>query len=103
VTPVPATVASVVANYVQTVFFVYILLILAYILTNLLFAFGWRPGYSRPVNAVLSFLRDVSEPYLRIFRRFIRPIGMFDFSPIVAILLLYVAQDLIVKAIQSIG
>jgi YggT family protein len=103
VTPVPATVAHVVADYVQTLFFVYILLILAYILSNLLFAFGLRPGYSRPVNAVLSFLRDVSEPYLRIFRRFIRPIGMFDLSPIIAIFLLYVAQDLIVAAIRSIG
>ena len=98
-----ATVAHTVATYVQTVFFVYILLILAYILTNLLFAFGWRPGYSRPINAVLGFLRDVSEPYLRIFRRFIRPIGMFDLSPMVAIFVLYVAERLIYAAIDSIG
>jgi YggT family protein len=98
-----ATVADSVANYVQTLFFVYILIILAYILSNLLFAFGWRPGYSRGVNAVLTFLKDVSEPYLRIFRRFIRPIGMFDLSPMIAIFVLYVVQALVVKAIDSIG
>ena len=38
---------------------------------------------------MLTFLRDVSEPYLRIFRRFIPPIGMFDFTPMIAIIVLY--------------
>jgi len=98
-----ATVAHVVAKYVQAVFFVYVLLILAYILTNLLFAFGWRPGYSRVVNAVLGFLKDVSEPYLRIFRRFIKPIGMFDLSPMIAIFVLLVLETLVVRAIDAIG
>jgi YggT family protein len=98
-----ATVAHVVAKYVQAVFFVYVLLILAYILTNLLFAFGWRPGYSRAVNAVLGFLRDVSEPYLRIFRRFIKPIGMFDLSPMIAIFVLLVLETVVVRAINAIG
>jgi YggT family protein len=98
-----ATVAHVVAKYVQAVFFVYVLLILAYILTNLLFAFGWRPGYSRPVNAVLGFLRDVSEPYLRIFRRFIKPIGMFDLSPMIAIFVLLVLETVVVRAINAVG
>lgn len=98
-----ATVAHVAAGYVNTLFYVYILLLLAYILSNLLFAFGWRPGYSRVGNAILGFLRDVSEPYLRIFRKFIRPIGMFDFSPIIAIFVLVVAQNLIVRGIDKIG
>lgn len=97
-----AAVANTVASYVGTLFTVYILLILAYILTNLLFAFGLRPGYSRAVDVVLGFLRDVSEPYLRIFRRFIKPIGMFDLSPIVAIIVLYVADDIVVSLIQKI-
>ena len=35
-------------------------------------------------NAVLDFLRDVSEPYLRIFRRFIPQVGPLDLSPMVA-------------------
>ena len=40
--------------------------------------------YSRWSSAVLEFLRQVCEPYLSIFRRFIPPIGPLDISPIVA-------------------
>ena len=36
---------------------------------SFVFSFGVRVPYSRPVNAVLDFLRDVTNPYLRIFRR----------------------------------
>jgi len=88
-----------IASYVSGVFTVYIVLIFIYILLNMMFSLGVRPPYSRVTDAILGFLRDVSEPYLRIFRRFIPPIGMFDLSPLVAILVLYVARLLIVRAI----
>jgi YggT family protein len=74
-----------IADFVGTLIYVYILIILAYIVINLIFAFGARPGYYRWLDAVLTFLRDVSEPYLSIFRRFIPPLGPLDLSPIVAI------------------
>ena len=45
-----------------------------------------RVPYSRPLNAVLDFLRDVTNPYLRLFRRLGLQFGPIDFSPIVAIL-----------------
>jgi YggT family protein len=90
-----------VANYISTLFTVYIVLIFVYILANLLFSFGMRPAYSRWSDAILSFLRDVSEPYLRLFRRFIPPIGMVDLSPMIAIILLYVLRTLIVNAITG--
>lgn len=35
-----------------------------------------------------EILAMICEPYLEIFRRFIPPLGMIDFSPIVAILAL---------------
>ena len=41
------------------------------------------------------------EPYLRIFRRFIPPIGMFDFSPMIAIIVLYIVRTLVVNAIAG--
>lgn len=90
-----------VANYVDALFEVYILLIFLYILLNLLFSFGMRPPYSRVTDAVLGFLRDVCEPYLRIFRRLIPPIGMFDFTPIIAILVLYIVRTIVVNAIAG--
>ena len=84
-----------VANYVQALFYVYILIIFLYILFNWMFAMGLRMPYSRWSDALLNFLRDVSEPYLRLFRRFIPAIGMFDLSPIVAIIVLYILQAVI--------
>ena len=48
---------------------VYTLIIFASIIVSWVFSFGVRVPYSRPLNAVLDFLRDVTNPYLRIFRR----------------------------------
>ena len=90
-----------IANYVQALFLVYILLIFVYILLNMMFSLGLRPPYSRWTDAVMNFLRDVCEPYLKIFRRFIPPIGMFDLTPMIAIILLYVVETIVVNAIRG--
>jgi YggT family protein len=90
-----------VANYVNAVFLVYILLIFLYILLNLLFSFGMRLPYSRWSDMLLTFLRDVCEPYLRLFRRFIPPIGMFDITPMIAIIVLYFLRTILVNAIAG--
>ncbi|MHB1538591.1 MAG: YggT family protein [Solirubrobacteraceae bacterium] len=95
-----ASVRTQVAGYLSTLIDVYTIVIVVYILTQMLLAFGARPPYSRASDAVLKFLRDVCEPYLRIFRRFVPTLGAIDFSPLVAILVLeffnaLVVQDLI--------
>jgi YggT family protein len=90
-----------IANYVSALFTVYIVLIFLYILMNLLFSFGVRLPYARWSDAIVSFLRDVTEPYLRLFRRFIPPLGMFDFSPIIAIFVLYIVRTIVVNAISG--
>ena len=94
-TVVLATARDEIANYVQAVFYVYTLLIIAYILSSLFFAFGGRLPYSRWSSAVLGFLRDICEPFLAIFRRFITPIGPLDLSPIVGILLLNIVGSIL--------
>jgi YggT family protein len=88
-----------VAGYLETLIYVYTLLIVAYIVVQLLFAFGVRPPYSRTTDAVLTFLRDICEPYLRIFRRIIPMAGMLDFSPIVAILVLTLINTVVVRGL----
>jgi YggT family protein len=90
-----------IAGYLSTLIYVYTLLIVLYIVTQLLFAFGVRPPYSRATDAVLTFLRDVCEPYLRIFRRIIPMVGAFDFSPIVAIIVLSLVGNVIVSLIHG--
>ncbi len=54
--------------------------------------FSW--GVSQ-VNRVMRFLVRVTEPLLAPARRLIPPLGMFDISPIVVLLLLQLFQDAI--------
>jgi YggT family protein len=97
--PALASARTEVAGYLSTLIDVYTLLIIFYIVVQLLFAFGVRIPYSRASDAVLSFLRDVCEPYLRLFRRVIPQIGAFDFSPIVAIIVLSLVNAVVVEGL----
>ncbi|HEV8152763.1 MAG TPA: YggT family protein [Solirubrobacteraceae bacterium] len=90
-----------IANYLSAVITVYVILIIAYILSSLFFSFGGRVPYSRWSSAILGFLRDVCEPYLGLFRRFIPPLGPLDLSPIVAIVVLQVVGGIIVRLIRG--
>ncbi|HEV2982354.1 MAG TPA: YggT family protein [Solirubrobacteraceae bacterium] len=88
-----------IADYLSTVIYVYTLLIILYIVTQLLFAAGLRPPYSRTLDLILGFLRDITEPFLRIFRRVIPSFGGWDFSPILAILTLAIFNSIVVQGI----
>ena len=90
-----------VAQFLSALVTVYSLLIFGYVLLSLVFSFGVRVPYSRASDAVLGFLRDVCEPYLRIFRRFIPMFGPLDISPIVALLLLQIVGNFVVNAVHG--
>jgi YggT family protein len=94
-----ATARTEVADFLSTVIYVYTLMIIAYIVTNLLFSVGVRPPYSRTTDAVLGFLRDVCEPFLRLFRRVIPAFGGIDFSPILAIFTLQIVNSVVVAGL----
>jgi YggT family protein len=76
---------STVQSFVTIFYLVYTILLFAYILMS-----WFRLPYS--LSSIQRFLHDVCEPYLRIFRRFIPPIGPLDLSPVAAFAVLYVAQ-----------
>jgi YggT family protein len=77
-------------NFVEVFTLVYFLLIFAYILTS------WvRLPYSPWVRRISDFLRDVCEPYLRIFRRILPPLGPLDLSPVVAIFALFALKEVV--------
>jgi len=88
-----------IADFLSAVIYVYTLMIILYIVVQLLFAVGLRPPYSRTVDVLLGFLRDVSEPFLRLFRRLLPSFGGLDFSPMLAILTLYVVNRVVVEGI----
>jgi YggT family protein len=88
-----------VADFLSTLIYVYTLLIILHIVIQLLFSVGLRPPYSRATDALLGFLRDICEPFLRIFRRVIPSFGGFDFSPILAIFTLQIVNNIVVAGI----
>ncbi len=96
-----ATVRSDVARYVDALFTVYLILIFAYVVTSIMFSVGIRPPYARWSNALLTFLRETVEPYLRIFRRFLPMLGPLDLSPMVATIVLIVVWRIVVGLIQG--
>jgi len=98
---VTAAVRDDIAGYVRAIITVYTLLIIAYILSSMFFAFGGRLPYARWSSEVLGFLRDVCEPYLGFFRRFIPPLGPIDLSPVVAIILLQIVGGIVVRLIRG--
>jgi uncharacterized protein YggT (Ycf19 family) len=79
-----------VQRFVSVFVGVYVLLILAYIITS-----WFPPGASSTMERVRQFLMDVCEPYLRLFRRVIPPIGPLDLSPLVAVFALYIAERIV--------
>lgn len=90
-----------VAAYVNGLFTVYIVLIFVRILMS------WIPSLpsTGPAGAVIGFIRETTDPYLNIFRRFLPPVGgsgfALDLSPILGILLLVVLQAVLVGTIRG--
>lgn len=71
-------------NLLDTAFTVYTFAIIIYILMS------WFPGARE--SAFGEALGSICEPYLEMFRRIIPPLGMIDISPLVAIIVLNLAN-----------
>jgi len=89
-------------NFVQVLYYVYLLCIIAYILTS------WIPlPYNVWLNRVQRFLYDVVDPYLRLFRRVMPQLSVaglgLDLSPIVAIIVLSLVYGVVVRLIGLAG
>ncbi|HEX4189022.1 MAG TPA: YggT family protein [Solirubrobacteraceae bacterium] len=98
-TLVLATARTQIADFLSTLIYVYTLLIIVYIVLQLLFSVGLRPPYSRMLDMILGFLRDICEPFLRIFRSVIPSFGGWDFSPILAIITLQIVNSVLVAGL----
>jgi len=77
-------------NAVNGLFQMYSFLILLRIFLSWVPNIDW---YSQPVK----FIREVTDVYLNLFRRFIPPIGGFDFSPIVALIALSLIRGIVLQ------
>src|SRR6266498_2991658 len=78
-------VVSNVESFVTVFIIVYALLIFAYVIMS------WVP-IPYALSGVQGFLRDVCEPYLRLFRRVLPPLGPLDLSPFVAVMVRFAIE-----------
>ena len=90
-----------VAEFLRALILVYTICIVGWVILSLIFSLGVRMPYNRVVTGVMDFLRDVSSPYLRLFRRLPLQIGPLDLSPMVAIIVLQLGGGIIVGLISS--
>jgi uncharacterized protein YggT (Ycf19 family) len=85
---------SSVQQFLHVFIYLYIFLILAYVIMSWI-----RLPYSPSLNRVQRFLYDVCDPYLRLFRRILPPIGPLDLSPMVAVIALVVLDQVVVTSL----
>jgi YggT family protein len=90
-----------VADYVDTLILVYLILIFIRIILT------WIPRipYNPVLSAVIKFVTDVTDPYLNLFRRILPPVrlgpGAIDLSPIVATFVLIIIRGILVGLIAA--
>jgi YggT family protein len=90
-----------VADYLNTLLLVYLVLIFIRILMS------WIPRmpYNRYLAAFLKFVSDVTDPYLNLFRRILPPVRMggagLDLSPIVATFVLIIVGQIVVSLVAG--
>ncbi len=90
-----------IADYVDTLVLVYVVLIVIRILLT------WIPRmpYNRWLSMFVSFVTDVTDPYLNLFRRFIPPLrmgpGALDLSPTIGLIVLLILGGLVASLIRG--
>ncbi|MBA3364431.1 MAG: YggT family protein [Actinobacteria bacterium] len=86
---------SSVQSFVHIFILVYILLIFGYVLTSFI-----RLPYTPWLSRVQRFLYDVCEPYLRLFRRVLPPLGPLDLSPMIGVFALLIVDQLVLALLD---
>ena len=90
-----------VADYLDTLITIYVVLILIRIIVSWFRSIPYHPVLS----AVLRFVDDVTNPYLNLFRRFLPPVrfgpAALDLSPIVAIFVLLIVGGIAVDLVRG--
>jgi uncharacterized protein YggT (Ycf19 family) len=90
-----------VADYVSALFTVYIILIFL----NVLISWVPRMPYNRALRATLDFIKETTDPYLNLFRRFLPPLGgggfALDLSPILGVITLFIVRAIVVGLIEG--
>jgi len=87
---------SQVETFVNVFILVYTIVLLAYVVTSWL-----RLPYSPWLNRIQRFLYDVSEPYLRLFRRVLPSMGPLDLSPMIGVIVLGLLDRVLIRILEQ--
>jgi len=83
-------------TFVNVFITVYTIVLLAYVVMSWL-----RLPYSPWLNRIQRFLYDVSEPYLRLFRRVLPSMGPLDLSPMIGIIALGLIDRVLIRILAQ--
>ena len=91
-----ADLASSLQSFVRVFVGIYVLLIFGYVILSWI-----QVPYSGPVATVQRFLDEICRPYLNLFRGRIPTLGPLDLSPMVAVLVLFIAAEIVNRLIEA--
>jgi YggT family protein len=91
-----------VAQYVEALIYIYIVLIFVRVIAS----FFTRIPYNRFLDAFLTFVNEVTDPYLNLFRRILPPVRLgpaaLDLTPMIGtIVLIFVGLYIVVPLIHG--
>ena len=91
-TVISASVFLGIANLINTIGVIYTIIIFGWALLSW---FNRRRGV---ISDIYKLLDKLAGPYVRLFRRFIPAVGGFDFSPLIAMVVVQIATQLLLLA-----
>jgi YggT family protein len=80
-----------VLRIISTIVNFYVFLIIVYVLLS------WFPHERGVMGDVYRAFGKICEPYLGLFRKIMPPIGGIDFSPVVAVIVLEIVMQLVMR------
>ena len=90
-----------VADYLWTLLYIYIALIFVRILISWVRSIPYHPWLS----AFLTFVHDVTDPYLNLFRRFVPMVrigpGALDLSPMIGVFVLLIFGGILIGLVEG--
>ncbi len=83
-----------VISIINLIFRIYWIILLIRVLLS------WIPH--NPQNPIIKFIYEITQPVLGLFQRFIRPVGGFDFTPIIAFFALDIVRMVLIGLLERI-
>jgi len=94
-----------VAQYVDSLFLVFIILVIGSVAISWVLNIRGSLPYNAPLRAVSGFITETTSPYLNLLRRFLPPIGAggmsLDLSPMIGLILLFILRAVVVGLISG--